>query len=147
MSSQEIYDFRDVADVVVAAARRVRLESGSVHVVLVEDPSGEQQITGIRRMRSPAQLDDWQDASDEIAEVMQSFAIPDEPRPPRHSPLTIVARPGLCVFGPDEATWLQAWRYSHHFTNAWSGSLVVVTEHGWVDFMSCAGGHLPALVG
>ncbi len=145
--NREIYDFRDVAEVVAAAARRVRLDAGSVHVVLVEDPSDRQEIAGIRRMRSPAHLADWQDASDEIAEVMQAFAIPDEPRPPRHSPLTLVARPGLCVFGPDEGTWLQAWRYSNHFTNAWSGSLVVVTEHGWVDFMSYAGGHTPALVG
>jgi hypothetical protein len=50
------------------------------------------------------------------------------------------------VFGPSEDQWFLAWRYSHHFAQAYDGGVILVTEHGWRDFSSDDGGHSPALV-
>lgn len=35
--------------------------------------------------------------------------VPDELRPPQPSAVTVIVRPGLCVFGPNEGRWLSAW--------------------------------------
>jgi len=44
--------------------------------------------------------------------------------------------PVTVLWGPNLALRpMSAWRYSHHFTNAYDGRLVLVTEHGWVDFV------------
>jgi len=58
--------------------------------------------------------------------------------------MTFVVRPGPCVFGPNESHWLYAWRYSNHFTNAYSSHIILVTEHGWCDFMTHQAGLTPA---
>ncbi|HEU5042803.1 MAG TPA: hypothetical protein VFT75_01560 [Nocardioidaceae bacterium] len=99
----------------------------------------------VRSLRTPALIDDWYDAREELYDVMQSFAIPDEPRPPRHSAITFVVRRGLCVLGPNEGRWMSAWRDSNHLTNAYDGSVVLVTEHGWYDFMTDAAALTPSI--
>lgn len=99
----------------------------------------------IQRFESPALIGHWMGARDEIYAVMQDLPIPDEPRPPKHTVVTVLVRPGLCVFGPNEGRWLTAWRYSNHLTNAFSGSIFLVTEYGWVDFMTDTAGHMPAM--
>lgn len=38
-----------------------------------------------------------------------------------------------------------AWRYSNHLTNAFDGGVMLVTEHGWADFMTDYAGHSPAM--
>lgn len=138
------YEVRCVEKLVRDVAAEVSFVAGNVYVALVAHPSTEQRLVAVRRLRTPALIDDWNDASIELCDLMQSFKIPDRPRPPRHSAVTFVVRRGLCVFGPNEGTWMSAWRYSHHYTNAYDGGLVLVTEHGWVDFMTAAAGHTPA---
>lgn len=136
---------RTAADAIADVAARVPLAPNTAFIALVDEPATEQRIVAVEALRTPSLIDDWKGASEEIRDVMQRFRIPDEPRPPRHSALTIVVRPGLCVFGPNEGQWLSAWRYSNHFANAYDGSLILVTEHGWVDFMTDTAGHSPAM--
>jgi len=76
---------------------------------------------------------------------MQRLPIPDRPAPLDHSVMTVVARRGLCVFEPNEGHWMSAWRYSNHFTNAFDGTVMLVTEHGWSDFSTDTGGTTPSL--
>lgn len=90
-------------------------------------------------------IDDWHEASEEIYELMHELAIPEGPPPPRHSAVTVLVRSGYCVFGPNEGNWLSAWKYSNHLTNAFNGGLILVTEHGWTDFMTHAAGLSPAV--
>ena len=59
---------------------------------------------------------------------------------PRHSIVTVVVRAGLAVIGPAEARWLVGWHYCNHLRSVYTADLIVVTEHGWVDFMSGLGG-------
>ena len=139
------YDFRSPAELVDQVALRVPLQADSVYVVLVARPSSEQRIVTIRRLATPALIDDWDFASNEIYDVMQESPIPDRSARPDHSMLTLVVRPGLCVFGPNEGRWMSAWRYSNHFRNCFDGSVILITEHGWVDLMTDTAGHSPAL--
>jgi hypothetical protein len=140
------YEFRSPAQLIEQVADEVPLVPGTAYVVLVAHPSTEQRIVAIRRLETPALIDDWYDASEEIHHVMRELAIPEEPRPPQHSALTVVVRRGYCAFGPNEGAWMNAWSYSNHLTNAFHGGLILVTEHGWADFMTDAAGHSPALV-
>ncbi|WP_375479085.1 hypothetical protein [uncultured Jatrophihabitans sp.] len=66
-------------------------------------------------------------------------------RRPEHAVVTVIARSGLAVFGADERDWLLAWRYSNHLAPVFDGGLVLVTEHGWVDFMSERGASKPSI--
>ena len=38
------------------------------------------------------------------------------------------------------------WRYANHLQDVYTGELILVTEHGWVDFMTDACGHEPRMV-
>ena len=60
--------------------------------------------------------------------------------------VTIVVRPGFAVFGPNEGVWCRGWRYANHVQDVYTGELILVTEHGWVDFMTDACGHEPRMV-
>lgn len=134
----ERYDYRSPAEFIERVAGQVRLVEDRVYVVLTARPSTDQRIVAIEQMQTPARIDDWQDASKEIYEVMQNLPIPDRPCPPEHSALLVVVRPGLCVFGPNEGRWMSAWRYSNHVANCFGGGMILVTEHGWTDFMTNA---------
>lgn len=139
------YEFRDPARLVEEVAERVPLSPGAVYVVLVAHPSTAQRVVEVRRLESPAMIDDYWDARAELCELMRQLPIPEHPPPPRHAALTVVVRPGLCVFGPNEGRWMSAWRYSNHLTNAFDGDLILVTEHGWTDLMTEFAGHSPAM--
>lgn len=139
------FDFRSPAQLIVQVADEVPLTAGTAYVVLVADPSTAQEIVTIRRLDTPAVIDDWAEASEEIYDLMQELPIPAWPAKPRHSALTVVVRRGLCVLGPNEGNWMSAWKYSNHLTNAFTGGVILVTEHGWVDFMTDAAGLCPAL--
>jgi hypothetical protein len=136
---------REPAEVIATIAERVRLEPNTAFVGLVHEPATKQRLVTVERLSTPAVIDEWMAAREEIREVMERLPIPDEPRPPQHTAVTVIARPGLCVFGENEANWFSAWRYSNHLTNAYSGSLILVTEHGWSDFMSDTAGLSPAM--
>jgi hypothetical protein len=140
----EPFEYRDHARLVNEVNRRVALEENTVHVALVHEPSTLQRVVSVTTLATPAVIDDYVEACAELTELMQRLPIPDEPRPPRHSVMTFVVRPGRCVFGPNEGRWMSAWRYSHHFRNAYDGRVTLVTEHGWCDFMTYEAGHMPA---
>lgn len=140
-----VYDFRSPAALIEEVAGRIALVENTVYVVLVARPSTEQHIVAIRRLATPARIDGWQDASAEIREVMEELTVPERPTPPDHSALTVLVRRGLCVFGPNEGQWMSAWRYSNHLSNCYGGRIILVTEHGWADFMTHTAGQLPAM--
>lgn len=140
------YEFRSPSALIEQVADEVPLVPGTTYVVLVAHPSTEQRIVAIRRLEAPTRADHWQEARQEIYDVMQELAIPETPSPPQHSAILVVVRRGRCVFGPDEGAWLNAWKFSNHLTNAFTGGLILVTEHGWADLMTDTAGHTPALV-
>jgi hypothetical protein len=143
--SLESYEFKDPGRLIEEIAQRVALADDTVYVALVRHPATEQCLTALRRMNTPALIDDYFDACKEVRETMRGFAVPDQPRPPQHAAITVVVRSGLCVFGPNEGEWLKAWRYSNHLTNAYDGGVILVTEHGWLDLMTDCVGLSPAL--
>lgn len=139
------YDYRDPGLLIQEVHARRPLTSGDVLLILVDRPSTQQRIVRIDRLPLTAAIPHYLPASDALAKAVRAMAIPDAPRPPRHSMMTIVSRRGLTVFGAGEGNWLQGWRYSNHGANAYSGDLILVTEHGWRDFDTGWGGHQPCL--
>ncbi|HET6625950.1 MAG TPA: hypothetical protein VFG63_06135 [Nocardioidaceae bacterium] len=139
------YDFRSPGELIDQVAAAVPLVEDAAYLVLVARPSTEQRIVTIRRLQTPALIDNYHEASDEIYDVMQTFPIPERPARPDHSVVTVLVRPGLCVFGPNEGAWMDASKYSNHLRNAFNGGPILVTEHGWCDFMTDTAGLSPAM--
>lgn len=139
------WQLRDPARLLTEVAQRVPLVEDTALLALVHHPSTEQDLVGLERLRTPAVIDDWQQASEEICERMQQLDIPERPRRPEHAGVTVVVRDGLCVLGPNEGQWYRAWRYSNHLRNAFDGGLILVTPHGWVDVLSDTAGTSPAM--
>jgi hypothetical protein len=141
------YQYRDPGEVVAQIAGRYELVDGDVLLVLVRDPSQDQEIVHVTRLE-PKQ---WRDRDrDELEELLAAEArrMPVPVRgfgAPRHSIMTIVARRGFAVISASDAKWLPAWLYSNHLVDAFSGDVIVVTEHGWVDFTTGWGGHEPCV--
>jgi len=92
----------------------------------------------------PALLDDDDDISADLREATLSLGVGWR-HPSEHSLMTVVVRPGHTVFGPNESVWFKGWRYSNHFEAITTGDLIVVTEHGWLDFMTNEAGHSPRM--
>jgi hypothetical protein len=125
-------------------AARVPLSEDTAYVALVRDPSTHQELLDVRSPDLPALVDDDESLSEHLREVARAFAIPDG-LPVRHLLVTILVRPGRCIFGPNEAVWLAGWRYANHFQRAFDGALFLVTEHGWHELMSDDAGREPRL--
>jgi hypothetical protein len=141
----ERYEYKDPAALIAEVAERVPLTEDSAYLVLVENPSTEQRIVLVQRYDAPALLDDYQEAREEIYERVNALPLPDKP-PPTHSVMTVLVRRGLCVFGRQDAPWFSAWRYSNHLCWVFGSEFILVTEHGWCDFMTDSGGSYPVLV-
>ena len=139
------WQLHDPARLLTEIAGTFPLVEGSALLALVHRPSTDQNLVDVERLRTPADIEDWQQASEEICELMQRFAIPERPRRPEHAGVTVVVRDGLCVLGPNEGQWYRAWRYSNHLRDAFDGGLILVTPHGWVDVLSDAAGLSPAM--
>jgi len=139
------WQLHDPARLLTQAADRFPLAEGTVLLALVHLPSTDQRLVDVEQLRTPALIDDWEEASEEIYEQMQRFDIADWSRRPEHAGVTVVVRDGLCVLGPNEGRWHQAWRYSNHLRNAFDGGLILVTAHGWVDVLSDTAGVSPAM--
>jgi hypothetical protein len=142
------YEYRHPGDVVADVSARHPLVEGDALLALVDDPPGRQNVIHVTRVSG----DEWSlldqfERSQLLRDIVNTMPIPKWSRDagPRHSIMTIVARRGLAVMGAAEAAWLMAWRYSHHGANAFSGGLILVTEHGWTDFMTRLGGPEPRL--
>jgi hypothetical protein len=140
----EPWDIKDPDLLIRAVAELVPLAEDTAYVVLVRRPSTQQEIVEIRKLDLPALLDDDDDISDELRDAVRSFGVPDT-RECLHAVVTVLVRPGLCVMGPNEAVWLKGWRYANHFVRAFDGDLILVTEHGWTDFMTRFAGHAPRM--
>lgn len=142
------YDYRDPGEIVRAVADRERLTREAAFLVLVEDPSTTQRVVSITRLEAPARLSDYEPARDELHDLLEQAPIPISGRRdggPRHSATVVVARRGLCVLGPNEALWFNAWRYVNTLAAVYTSNLILVTEHGWHDFATRWGGSTPAL--
>ncbi|WP_109506494.1 hypothetical protein [Nocardioides speluncae] len=140
----QTYEFRDPSALINDLAARVPMAPGTAYLVLVVDPATEQRIVLVERLDTPAVLYDCEAAREELRERVELMPVPDT-WPTRHAVMTVVVRPGLCVFGPNEAHWFSAWRYANHLSRAHTGDVILVTEHGWTDFMTKFAGRTPAL--
>jgi len=140
------YDFKDPGLLIEEVAARYELTPGAALLVVVEDPPTHQRITHIEPLDIDSRVGQDVDLSDLLCDLMQELPVPQEERPIKHSVMTVLVRPGAAIFGPHESRWMLGWRYSHHFTSAFTGGVILVTEHGWVDFMTDWGGHQPAMV-
>lgn len=139
------YELRDPAALITEIGDTVDLVEDTAYVALVHRPSTRQRVLAVRRLELPALLDDDDDISDELCAVARSFGIGWHRRSPEHLLMTVVAWPGRFILGPNEGVWFRGWRYSNHAESLHTGDLMLVTEHGWVDFMSHAGGQRPHL--
>jgi hypothetical protein len=140
------YDVRDPALLIADIAERVSLVEGSAHLALVRDVSTAQQILRVDTLRLPAEILDWEEGCEELRRVVDGWPVSFERGAPRHTPVLVVVRPGLCVFGPNEAVWFRAERYANFMASLWSVTDMLVTEHGWLDLMTNEAGTSPAAV-
>jgi hypothetical protein len=138
------YDVRDPARLIAEIAEKTALVEGTAHLALVRDVSTEQRLLRVDTLRLPAEIIGWQEASNELRRVVDSWSLPEQGGAPRHTPVLVVVRPGLCVFGPNEAQWLMAERYANFLAPLWTAQDILVTEHGWLDFMTYEAGTTPA---
>jgi hypothetical protein len=140
------YEFRAPAELIQTVDSRVVLQDDTVWLVQVANPSTEQRVVRVDSLTTSAVITEWETARDEMYDVISSWSVPDTV-PPTHSAVLVVVRRGLCVFGPHEKYWHLAWRYINHCRPMYSGNVILVTEHGWVDFMTEAADVEPALTG
>ncbi len=110
----------------------------------MRDVSTEQEVLRVDTLRLPAEILDWEEGSEELRRVVDGWPVGFERGAPRHTPVLVVVRPGLCVFGPNEAVWFLAERYANFMASLWPVLDVLVTEHGWLDFMTNEAGATPA---
>jgi hypothetical protein len=144
MTTLASYEFRDPAALMSTLAERIPLDEGSAHLVLVDHPATAQRIVRIDRLRTPAEIFEYEGARDEMRDVIDAWPLP-EGRRPHHASMLVLVRPGLCVFGPNEAQWFLADRYLNHLRPIFTGDCLLVTEHGWVDCMTLCAGLTPAM--
>jgi hypothetical protein len=139
------YETRDPERLLGDIAQRVRLVEGTAHLALVADISTTQRVLRVETLATPAEIFDDEQPREELRRVIEGWPIPATRGCPTHTPVLVVVRRGLCVFGPNEGVWLQADRYANHLASVWSMDLMLVTEHGWCDFMTDWAGRSPAL--
>jgi hypothetical protein len=141
------YDVRDPAQLVRDIAQRVVFADGTAHLALVADVSRTQWVVRVDTLATPSEIFDDDAPREELRAVVERWSIPWVPgKRPSHTPVLVVVRRGLCVIGPNESMWLTADRYANHLADLWTLQLVLVTEHGWLDFTTYDAGATPALV-
>lgn len=141
------YEFRDPGEVLADVMERHPLSEGDAVLALVENPSGRQRVTQVEVLPAPARIEDCHEVSDLLCETVRRMPIPARGPSTRidHAVMTILVRRGLTVFGRNESNWFYGWRYSNHLIDAYTGDVVLVTEHGWRDFMTDWGDHYPRI--
>lgn len=142
------WDYDDPARLIEQIADRHLLLEGCALLAVVEDPATEQRLIHIEELPIDSRIEHFLQVQDLICDTMQDLLVPDFAGPDtRHGVMTVVVRPGLCVFGRHEQEWFMGWRYSNHGRGAFTSDLILVTEHGWVDFMTDIGGDHPHMLG
>jgi hypothetical protein len=142
----ERYELRDPRRLMEEIAREVTLAEDTSYVALVHHPSTDQRLVQVTPLDLPALLDDDEDISETLRDVARSFGIGWRDTTD-HLLMTVIVRPGRTVFGPNESVWFRGWRYANHFEAISTGDLILVTEHGWLDFMTDEAGHEPRMGG
>lgn len=137
------YEYRDPETLLRTVWARRRLHDGEAAIVLVRDPSTAQDVVDIRMLPAGHRELERYELSRTLSRLADGMPIQDHV-PPRYSIMTVVARRGLAVFGPNEARLLSAWLYANVF-GTFKGGLMVVTPGGWVDFDTLWGGDSPRL--
>jgi hypothetical protein len=140
------FELRDPTALMREIADAVDLVEDTAYVALVHHPSTRQHLVAVEPLAIPALLNDDDDISGHLAQIARSFGIGSHGRSPEHLLVTVVVRPGRCVYGPNEAVWFSGWRYSNHCESLFSGDLMLVTEHGWEDFISGEAGDEPRML-
>lgn len=148
MNELKPYELRDPSRLIQEVAERVTLVEDTAWLALVHHPSTDQHLVQVDPLQIPALLDDADDISAHLRTAVEGCGIGwgGIGEGPDHMAVTIIVRPGYAVFGPNEAVWCKGWRYANHFQSVHTGELVLVTEHGWADFMTDAAGHEPRMV-
>lgn len=148
MDELRTYELRDPAALIREVADAVVLGEDTAWLALIHHPSTEQTLLRVDPLPVPALLDDDDDISEHLRAATEAFGLPwiHNGRGPDHKAVTVVVRPGFAVFGPNEGVWCRGWRYANHLQDVYTGELILVTEHGWVDFMTDACGHHPRMV-
>ena len=148
MDELRSYELRDPAAAIREVAETVTLAEDTAWLALIHHPSTEQRLLRVDPLPVPALLDDDDDISGYLRAAAEAYGLAwtGDRRSPEHLALTVVVRPGFAVLGPNEGVWFKGWRYANHLQSLHTGELVLVTEHGWVDFMTEACGHEPRMV-
>lgn len=148
MDQLKPYELRDPDRLIREVAERITLVEDTSWLALVHHPSTDQRLVQVDPLPIPALLDDDDDISAHLRTAAEAFGIGwGEPgRGPDHMAVTIIVRPGYAVFGPNEGVWCKGWRYANHLQSLHTGELMLVTQHGWADFMTDAAGHKPRMV-
>jgi hypothetical protein len=133
----ESWELVDPARFIEQMASGRRLVAGLALLAVVEDPASKQAITHVETLPVDCRIEHYAQAADLLYDTMQRLPLPDRAAPDtRYSVVTVIVRPGLTAPGRHEAAWTSAWRHSSHLRAAFTGNLIVVTEHGWYDLMS-----------
>lgn len=147
MDELPTYELKDLHRLVREVAAQVSLDEDTAWLALVHRPSTTQTLLRVDPLPVPALLDDDDDISSHLRAAVESFELGwRRGVGPEHMAVTIIVRPGFTVFGPNEAVWLRGWRYSNHMQSIFTSAMVLVTEHGWLEFMSHVAGAEPRMV-
>ena len=139
------FQFRNPGQLLVDVLAEHKIGDGDVLLALVQHPDREQRLLHVARL-GRAVPDDTYDRSALLYDAMQLMPIPPSRRDgPTVAVMTILARRGPAVIGAREDEWALAWRYSNHLTDAYTGDLMLVTEHGWTDWLTGLSGATPQL--
>ena len=140
----EPYEFRDPAALMAELAERISLDEGTAHLVLVDHPSTVQRIARTERLTTPAEILSGEDAEDEMRDVIDGWPLP-EVRRPRHSTPARARAAGPVRVRPQRGPVAARGPYLNHLRPLYTGNCVLVTEHGWVDWMTYLAGPTPAM--
>lgn len=142
------WDVADPGRLVDEVAERVSLRWNSVHLAVVSDPSTDQRLEHLETLPTPAIIGHHRQVRGVLKTVTRDqLPIPPLPHEPvRHAVVTVIVRDGLTVLGDNERQWRTAWQFANHLRAAYTGALVLVTEHGWLDEASGIGGRTPRMV-
>lgn len=141
------YELRDPQQLIDDVCSVHPLVDGELLIVLIEEPSRQQEVVAVRRVAAER----WHglgqtDLSDLLCEEARAMPLDPAARErPHHLLLTIRARRGLTVIDAADAEILVGWRYANHIMPVFDGGLLLVTEHGWYDLDSGCAGRSPAL--
>jgi len=140
------WDIADPALLIEQIAHHHPMTPGAVLFALVNHPSTDQDIVHVERLPIDCRGPVPDDLSQQLCDAMDRLPLPEKSHPILHTLVTVIVRSGFTVLGQKELEWMLGWRYSNHFRPAFTGDLILVTEHGWLDWRTGWGGHEPRMI-